>query len=395
VVGGVEEIVRQQASLFKRHSNPVKVFAGMGDSLRSDIPVEINPLLSSRHPEILQLQKDSTKNEKGLQKFASQILDYLKLSLHKFDVVIVHNVLTMPFNLPLSLALHRLADVKMVKIVSWNHDSVYFYPDNRDSFGKDLWSILKSYNPEISYVTVSENRAREFKELFRTNNEMMVIPNGIDPIRFYRIDPTTVKLIQENNLFQTDLLMVQPSRLHPRKNIELSIKVIKAMHDIGTKAKLLISGAFDPHKRKMTSYYNKLKTMARELKIDEYIIVVTDYRFKSGEQITADRLIIRDLYQISDLLFLPSKQEGFGIPLLEAGMMRMPIACSDIEPFKSIACKNVCYFSLNENPHQIAKKVLAYLENINTHQMYHNVIRNYAWDNIYHQTLLPFLKKIT
>jgi glycosyltransferase involved in cell wall biosynthesis len=395
VVGGVEEIVRQQASLFKRHSNPVKVFAGMGNSLRSDIPVEINPLLSSRHPEILKLQKDPVKNEKELQNFASQILDYLKLSLRKFDVVIVHNVLTMPFNLPFTLALHRLADTRIVKIVSWNHDSVYFYLDIPGSSGNDLWSILKSYHPEISYVTVSENRAREFKELFRTNDEMMVIPNGIDPIRFFKIDPTTVKLIQENDLFQAELLIVQPSRLHPRKNIELSIQVIEAMHDLGTKAKLLLSGAFDPHKRKMTSYYNKLKTMARELKIDEHIIVVTDYKFKNGEQITADRVIIRDLYQISDLLFLPSKQEGFGIPLLEAGMMRMPIACSDIEPFKSIACKNVCYFALNEKPQQIAKKVLVYLENINTHQMYQNVIRNYAWDNIYHQRLLPFLNKIT
>ncbi|GAH07436.1 unnamed protein product, partial [marine sediment metagenome] len=61
-----------------------------------------------------------------------------------------------------------------------------------------------------------------------------------------------------NNLFTANLLMLQPSRLHPRKNIELSIEVLKAFHDKGIQAKLLLAGAYDPHERKTTHYYNKL-----------------------------------------------------------------------------------------------------------------------------------------
>ena len=53
VIGGVEEIVRQQASLLCRHYHPVKVIAGSGSQFTEDFAIEINPLLSSRHPAIL------------------------------------------------------------------------------------------------------------------------------------------------------------------------------------------------------------------------------------------------------------------------------------------------------------------------------------------------------
>ena len=110
-------------------------------------------------------------------------------------------------------------------------------------------------------------------------------------------------------------------------------------------------------------------------------------------KLIADWAMIRDLYQISDLLFMPSKQEGFGIPLLEAGMLKLPIACSDIEPFKSIAGKDAFYFSLKDNPKEIAENILAYLGQLQQHRMYRKVFCNYLWDNIYRDLLKPFLEK--
>jgi hypothetical protein len=45
VVGGVEEIIRQQASLFQRFYHNIKVFSGIGGAFSKYIDVEINPLL--------------------------------------------------------------------------------------------------------------------------------------------------------------------------------------------------------------------------------------------------------------------------------------------------------------------------------------------------------------
>jgi glycosyltransferase involved in cell wall biosynthesis len=395
VVGGVEEIVRQQAALFHRYHQEVEVYAGAGERYTQNYPVELNSMLSSRHPEILKLQKKLSKNFSRIEEISEVIFRYFVTRLKHNSILIAHNVLTMPFNLPLTLALHKLADRKVLKLISWNHDSPYFYGYYHPELDQDSWQILKNFNRNIHYVTISESRRKEFNLLYEIRDGLIVMPNGVDPFSFFRLDEATVRLILENTLFETELIMFQPSRLHPRKNIELSIRVVKELHNLGIKIKLLLTGAFDPHHGKDIRYYHYLIELIESLKVTENIIMVAEYTFNSGEKITADHIIIRDLYHISDLLFLPSKQEGFGIPILEAGMIRLPIACSDIEPFKSIAVENVFYFSLNETPKKIAKGILKFLGESKTYDMYRNVIRNYVWDNIYHKSLLPLLQKVS
>lgn len=394
VIGGVEEIIRQQATLFHRYHHPVKIIAGFGTQFTEDFEIEINPILSSRHNDILKLQQEPITNWAQILQFADEIVAYLEKSLCDFDILIAHNVLSMHFNLPLTLALHKLADLQIIKVINWNHDSPYFYKKHMEEFEKEPWLILKKYNPNIHYITVSTCRAKEFQELYQLDAELKVIPNCIDPIHFFDLDNTTVRLITEQNLFLTDLILVQPCRLHPRKNIELSIRVLRALHDLGINAKFLLTGAYDPHGPKTLRYYNKLKNLAEELKVDEDLIIVAEYTFMSGEKLSASSIIVHDLYQISDLLFLPSKQEGFGIPLLEAGMIKLPIACSDIEPFQSISGKDVLYFSLDEPPNEIAGKILEFLNHIKPHGMYRRVIHDYVWDNIYTKILKPYLKNL-
>ncbi|MFQ5688127.1 MAG: glycosyltransferase family 4 protein [Candidatus Scalindua sp.] len=394
VVGGVEEIVRQQAFLLHRYYHPIKIIAGSGSQFTEDFAIEINPLLSSRNSEILQLQQNPTENHEGMQAKTGTILKYLKDSLKNFDILIAHNVLSMHYNLPLTLALHKLADTKTIKVINWNHDSPYFYKNYSKELERKHWLILKEYNPKIAYITISPSRAKEFQALYGTKKKINIIPNGIDPMQAFRLGKTTMRLIKENNLFITDLLMIQPARLHPRKNIELSIEVLRAFHNKGIKAKFLLSGAYDPHERKTLHYFNKLKDLAESLQVQEHFIILSDYVFESGEQMSADWETIRDLYQISDILFLPSKREGFGIPLLEAGMMKLPIACSDIESFKSIAGEDVFYFPLKDSPEKIAENVLEFLGQLRTHRMYRKVFCNYLWDNVYNDLLKPFLGKI-
>lgn len=394
VVGGVEEIVRQQASLFHRYYHPVKIIAGDGSQFTEDYEVEINPIFSSHDDVILKLQRDPVVNQAQILQLAEKIVAYLKKSLQNFNILIAHNVLSMPYNLPLTMALHKLADLQTIKVINWNHDSPYFYKRYPDELKKEPWLILKKHNPNIHYVTISTSRVKEFRELYQVEDELVVIPNGIDPICFFRMDMTTVRLIQEQDLFSTDLILVHPSRLHPRKNIELSIRVLRALHDLGSNAKLLLTGAYDPHGKKKSGYYNSLKNLAKDLKVNEHLIIVAEHHSESGEKLSADRIIMRDLYQISDLLFLPSKHEGFGIPLLEAGMIKLPIACSDIVPFQSIAGSDVLYFSLDDSPDEIARKILEFLHHLAPHRMYKNVIRDYVWDNIYKKMIKPYLASL-
>ncbi len=394
VVGGVEEVVRQQASLFFRHHHPVKIIAGNGGQFDNRFEIELNPILGSRCRAVMDIQNHLEQKQKQFEAYVERIYSYLQQTLSDFDVLIAHNVFTMHYNLPLTYALHRLAVSGTIQVVSWNHDSPYFYENYPAFLDEEKWQILRRYNPSVHYITISESRKKQFQQLYGTDAAIRVIPNGIDPIRFFRLDNTTVRVIQESNLFESELLLVQPSRLHPRKNIELSIRVIRALQDKGIAARLLLTGAYDPHEAKTIHYYRRLKRLARELKVEEDILIMAEYYFRSGEKLSPDRIIIRDLYLIADLLFMPSFQEGFGIPLLEAGMIKLPIVCSQIEPFQEIGNEDVVYFQLDETPEAIADKIIAFLRRLPPHRMYRHVIRNYVWDNIYRKELKPFLTEV-
>ena len=395
VVGGVEEVVRQQGLLFKRYYQNVKIFAGDGAQFSPDFEVEINPLLGSRNKSILKAHKALLEgNDEPLQQMAQKIYTYLKKALNGFDILIAHNVLTMRYNLPLSFALFRLAQEDLLPIISWNHDSPYFYNDYPPYLNQSPWTILRKHHRKIFYVVISESRRQQFARLYGSQEHIFVVPNGIDPIAFFRLDPLTVRLIQEERLFEADLLLVQPSRLHPRKNIELSIRVTHALQQQNVKARFLLTGAYDPHEPKTLEYYRKLTTLARELGIQRDIIIIAEYKFKSGQKITADRIRIRDLYLIADALFLPSWQEGFGIPLLEAGMIKLPIICSHIPPFAEIGKDDVVFFNLHDTPEEIARRIITFKQQLPPQRLFRRVIKEYTWDNIYHYKLMPLLRQV-
>ncbi|GAB4184412.1 MAG: hypothetical protein Kow00108_22000 [Calditrichia bacterium] len=395
VVGGVEEILRQQASLFQRNYYPVKVLAGDGAQFAPGIDVEINPILSSRNTKVIKAHEALIQHHdpKPVHKLKNYIKTYLSASLKQFDVVIVHNVLTMAYNLPLTLALHELSESNQLKVVNWMHDSPYFYNHVASHLMEEPWTILKQVNPSIHYVTISEIRKKQFSQLLQTN-DIEVIPNGIDPIQFWRLDPITVRIIREQNLFQADFLLVQPSRLHPRKNIELSVQVTRALKDKGINARFLLTGAYDPHEPKSVEYYKKLRQLMKSLHVENDVLIMAEYQFKSGEKLKSDRITIRDLYLISDVLFMPSFQEGFGIPLLEAGMIKMPIICSNIPPFREIGGEEVCFFEPDDSPDTIADLMIKFLSTEKSTIHFRKVMKEYIWDNIFFRKLEPWLHSI-
>jgi len=180
IVGGVEEIIRQHAFLFKRYDHRVKVFAGDGGVYTGEYDIELNVLLNSRNPRILQIHENLTERSHELESCAEEIFTYLVRALEPFDVLIAHNVFTMPYNLPLTFALHRLVNNDSIKVVSWNHDSPYLCDPPPLDLAREQWNILKEYNPKIHYITISEERRSQFQDLYGTKR-IDIIPDGRAP----------------------------------------------------------------------------------------------------------------------------------------------------------------------------------------------------------------------
>ncbi|MBW1895977.1 MAG: glycosyltransferase family 4 protein [Deltaproteobacteria bacterium] len=220
-----------------------------------------------------------------------------------------------------------------------------------------------------------------------------IIHNGIDPAEFFYLDPRSVKLADELNLFSRDLVLVQPSRITPRKNLELSIHIIRAIKLLGRNVLFILTGAYDPHEARAVAYYRRLRYWINELDLQDNIAVLAEYRFGDRKKLVPDRVFIRDLYLMADLLLMTSKDEGFGLPLLEAGMIKLPIACSGIEPFRELG-EGACFFGLDEPPLFIAGRIIEYLARVTTHQMFRNVMEKHVWEVLCRKKVIPFLREI-
>jgi glycosyltransferase involved in cell wall biosynthesis len=163
---------------------------------------------------------------------------------------------------------------------------------------------------------------------------------------------------------------------------------------LGYNVLFVLTGPYDPHEEKATSYYRRLRYWIKELGLQGNIAILAEYKFRDGKKLVPDRILIRDLYLTADLLLMTSKDEGFGLPLLEAGLTKLPIACSEIEPFREVG-KAVCFFRTDEPPLSIAGRIVEYLARTNTHKMFRNVMHQYVWDVICRNEVVPFLREIT
>lgn len=250
IVGGVEEVINYQAVILQRIGHTVKILAGMGGSKKLPYPVKIAHLIASNNKEVQIAHREAKRGDQTLLKdLMEKILDIIIKWSNGLDAVIAHNVLQMPFNLALTLALRRFAELKKIPLISWAHDSPYFYSHCPEFLDREPWNVLKTPHPHIRYVTISESRKRLFEEI-GLKTRWHIVPNGIDPMSFFYFNDKSMKLAGELRLFERDLVFVQPSRITPRKNIELSIHIVRGIKLSGYDILFILTGAYDPQKKR-------------------------------------------------------------------------------------------------------------------------------------------------
>jgi hypothetical protein len=207
-VGGVEEILSQHATILHRLGQHISVLVGMGEVFTESFPVRIEPVLGSQNKSITKAHERSRNGDyKPLKRLTNRIYDILTDWAQNLDVVLAHNVLHMPFNLPFTLALRRLtASSGAPVIISWAHDSPYLEPEPPEYLTGHPWSVLHHTHPAIHYVTISESRKHRFQKLYG-DVLWRVIPNGIDPAGFFYLDETSRRLAEYPS--------EEPGALHP------------------------------------------------------------------------------------------------------------------------------------------------------------------------------------
>ena len=390
VVGGVESTLRAHARLLSEAGYPVRVFAGSGKGSDIFAPFTLIPKFGSRHPAVEAVQRELAAGQAGesFRNLTDDLYDELKRALVGCDVCIAHNVATLNKNLALTAALHRLAQAQDVRVIAWCHDFAWTDPLYQPQLHQGWpWELLKTAWPGVCYVAVSEARRAELSGLLNLPaDQIAVVPPGISPREFLGLGQRAVAWMDRWGLWQANPFMLLPARVTRRKNMELAIQITAALRALGLAPKLIVMGPLGPHNAANVDYLRELKSLGARLGVSEAVIFLQEHS-------TVSDAARRDLYLLADLLLFPSLREGFGIPILEAGLARLPIFCSDIPPFHESAGPWANYISLNEAPAAIAARLAAQLEADTAHRLRRRVLEQYNWASLMTKKIIPLLEE--
>jgi glycosyltransferase involved in cell wall biosynthesis len=406
---GVTTVIRNHAIHLTDLGNEVTIVYGKGGGLEGVREVYIEEL-NPDHPEISKLQGKilSKKLDDSTRKNFLRIKEALKTKIRDatqgLDVVIVHNIPSMVFNFPATVAINELVEESKSKFVFWIHDSVVLRLEWKKFLKTWPFTELHYEHPNVSYVTITEFRAKQLSQMRNEHyklKDVKIIPNGINVEEYERLDEATLELREKLRLKWDDYVILMPIRVLPRKNIELGLKIIYELKKLvgERRVRLVITGPPDPQARAYAQrYVDYLNNLMKKLNLEDSVLLIHD--LISFRRLYENNCIIKwgiaDAYALSDLVLITSKEEGFGLPVLEAGVARKPLFVSRIKPFEELLKEGIeaYMFGLNEKPANIAFKIFRYFLSDIIQYNFNNVIRKYRWSVIVKDKVLPFLRDI-
>ncbi|MBN1265140.1 MAG: glycosyltransferase family 4 protein [Anaerolineales bacterium] len=400
VVGGVEAVIAAHCREFFKAGFNVTVISGRGSEYSLPLGTDLVklPLLDSQHPRIRQINPDLENGvvPAAFKTITDELLESLHSILADFDFLIVHNVFTKHFNLPLTAALTKLVEQKTIRsCTAWCHDFTWTSENSREKVHPGYpWDLLRTKLKDVTYVTVSRDRQHDLAGLFGiSTDEIHVVYNGVDPEELLGLSAEGLGLVKRIRYLDESLNLLMPVRITQAKNLEFAFRVSAALKDMGCPNKLIITGPPDPHSVTNMLYFQSLKDMRIELGLEDSIFFVYEQGTESGEPYTVSMQVIGDLYRTSDALLMPSHREGFGMPVLEAGLVGLPVFCSEIPAAQELGMEDMYWLNPEARPEEAAQVILSWAEQDKTSRMRRRTRQNYTWRAIFKQNILPLLEQ--
>jgi glycosyltransferase involved in cell wall biosynthesis len=370
----------------------VAILAGRGSQTDPRVAFVGMPLLDSRHPDVLAVKAvlDGGYVPESFHPLVARIQDDLARSIAGADWLIAHNVCSLNKNLALTAALKRLSETKaMPRLILWHHDLAWLTPRYRSELYDGYpWDLLRVDWPGAIQVTVSETRRGELAELLGMSPErIQVVPNGLDVSRFLKLEAGTVSFIKQLDLLGVAPLLLLPVRITRRKNIELALHILAALRTRFPRASLVVTGPLGPHNPANVEYFEELCALRRELGLEgaAHFLAELSPAFLPDE-------VVSDFYHLADALLFPSREEGFGIPILEAGLAGIPIFCADIPQLRELGGGHVTYFSPDVESALVARQIAEYLDASPIYAFRERVRNVFTWERVFSEKIAPMLE---
>ncbi|KAB8143105.1 glycosyltransferase [Chloroflexia bacterium SDU3-3] len=397
VVGGVEITMAAHARWLAAMGHSVRVIAGSGGEGGMGVETWLRPEFSSRGGLIELVNAELARGVRSAAYAAlvDRIAGELADALAGLDVLMVHNVLTLQKNLALTAALHRLAAAGQApRLLAWCHDFAWLDPlYTPELHAGEPWDLLRRPWPHTRYVVVSQDRRGMLAGLLGLpEDEITVVTPGVDLDALLKLEPETSALVRRLDLLHADPLLLLPARITRRKNIEAAVAITGALRAQGLAPRLVVTGPPGPHNPSNAAYLAQLQAL-RDATGDPASVVFLYESFcdAAGAPLPVSDAMLADFYRLADALLLPSRYEGFGIPVIEAGLVGMPIFASDIPPFHETAGDAALLFDLELPAHQVAERIAQAMRGDARLALRRRVRLAYTWEAIIRRDIEPLL----
>ena len=305
------------------------------------------------HPRSSLLFRDMT--EEQIVKYAEVFRQAIKEEIEAFKPDIIHgqhiwilSSVASEFNIPLVITSH-----------------------GSDIMGYNWWEKFHQYahnaaNKAKKIIAISKHNGEVIKDIFKANSQKVVtMLNGYDEKRFYKKRYNKSKILKKLGINKKYKKIVCFSgRLAENKGVDVLLKAATIYENEDTLT--LVAGAGKELK--------KLKELQEKLQLKNIVFL--------GHK-DADSL--REIYNISDVCAVPSRQEAFGLVALEALACGTPVVASNQGGIPDFVTEKVGILVEKENVEQLANAIIRI---INKEKKYNSrKIAKYAKEN-YKQDLL-------
>jgi hypothetical protein len=307
----------------------------------SEWPADQTYLLPEAHfsqPEISRINHDlfdDYQRFKATSAEVNRLKEHIKSHLYKFivkfnpEILIAENILSIPMNIPLGLAITEVIVEADIPTIAHHHD--FSWERGRFAISGAEDYLRAAFPPTIRQIRhVVINSFAQKQLALRTGLSSTLIPNVMEFRKSPpEIDEYSRDMREELGIQENEHILLQPTRIVPRKRIELSLELARRIDE---NCVVLISHKSGDEGKNYEAY---LREYAKFLGVK---VIFGAERFDYVRSVTPDGKKIyslEDAYLHADLVTYPSRVEGFGNAFLETVYYRRPIVMSTYEIFKT------------------------------------------------------------
>ncbi len=377
-IGGTDGVsleIAKWKQVLEEMGHTVHLCGGALEAAEGDLVEE----LYHHCPEVERITENAFHELRGYESGAAleneiiAFADRIEMGLRRFvheraiELLIPNNIWSIGLNLPAAVAFTRVVRELRIPAIGHHHDFYWEEIRRMRPTCPEVERLVDKYLPPqapfIRHVVINSLVQEELKQ--RSNASATVIPNVFDfSGPGWHIDSYNYDFKDAIGVRKTDVLVLQATRIVPRKGIELAIDLVAKLNRSHHRQRLeendLYDGRkFDKHSRIVlvlagysedprAGYLRKLEAKAAKLGVELRVIsdlIRARRRTENGRKLYS----LWDCYVFADLVTYPSLYEGWGNQFLEAVRAKVPVVVFEYPVYRAdIKGKGFAVISLGD-----------------------------------------------